>query len=901
MPEQMTYDELWHYGVKRRSGRFPWGSGKEPYQHGEDFLARVESLRKKGFSEKEIADAMSMSTTDLRMQERVAKHDRRELEAARAKSLRDDGKSLREIADIMGYKNDSSVRSLMNENIAINKNRAKTTADILEKELKEKGMIDVGKGVEIELGCSQTTLNEALFILETRGYNVYGVGIPQVTNPGKQTTTKVLADKDKTYSDAYDLGNIRSVGNYHSDDAGTTYTKLQYPASIDSSRVHIAYGDKGGKDKDGVIELRRGCVDLDLGASTYAQVRILVDGKYYLKGMAMYSDDIPAGKDIVFNTNKPSGTPMMDGKKGVLKPIKTDDPNNPFGAAIKAKGQSEYIDRKTGEKKLSPINKLKEEGDWDAMSKNLSSQFLSKQDPKLIKQQLDLSYKDKAAEYDTIMRLTNPTLKKKLLLDFADECDGAAVHMKAVALPRQSTKVILPLTKMKDTEVYAPTYKNGEKIALVRFPHGGTFEIPILTVNNKSAYAKSILGNARDAVGINPKVADRLSGADFDGDHVIAIPTGGKVKIKSTSQLAGLKDFDPKTEYPEREGMRYMTKANTQKQMGVVSNLITDMTLKGADEGEITRAVKHSMVVIDAEKHRLDYTRSEKEQGIKELQNKYQGYTDPKTGKHIGGASTLLSRRKQTVEIPETQGSGRINPATGKVEYKQSGRTFVDKKTGEIRKATKSSKLLLETEDLRTLSSGTKEENAYADYGNRLKSLANTARKSYLITPSAQQNSAAKKLYAKEVEQLDAALTIAKANAPKERRANAIAGSKIKAMVDANPSLADDKKEIKKLRQLAITEARIAVGASGKESRIEISDRQWEAIQRGAVSASKQAEIFKYTDADRLKQLAMPKQTSTLSTPKQNKMKAMIRSGYTYAEIAESLGVSPSTIAKYAK
>lgn len=900
MVEQDRYDELTHYGVKRRSGRYPWGSGKEPYQHGEDFLARVNSLRKKGLSEKEIADAMYMSTTDLRMQERVAKHDRRELEAARAKSLRDDGKSLREIADIMGYKNDSSVRSLMNESIAINKNRAKTTADILEKELKEKGMLDVGKGVEIELGCSQNTLNEALFILETRGYNVYGVGIPQVTNPGKQTTTKVLTDKDKTYSDAYNLGDIHTVGNYHSVDGGTTYNKLQYPASLDSNRIHIAYGDKGGKDKDGVIELRRGCVDLDLGAATYAQVRILVDGKYYLKGMAMYSDDIPAGKDIVFNTNKLSGTPMMDGKKGVLKPIKNDDPNNPFGAAIKANGQSEYIDRKTGEKKLSPVNKLKEEGDWDVMSKNLSSQFLSKQDPKLIKQQLDLSYKDKAAEYDTIMHLTNPTLKKKLLLDFADECDGAAVHMKAVSLPRQSTKVILPLTKMKDNEVYAPTYKSGEKIALVRFPHGGTFEIPVLTVNNKSEYARRILGNARDAVGINAHVAERLSGADFDGDHVIAIPISN-TKIKSTSQLAGLKDFDPKTEYPERQGMRYMTKANTQKQMGVVSNLITDMTLKGADEGEITRAVKHSMVVIDAEKHRLDYTRSEREQGIKELQNKYQGYTDPKTGKHIGGASTLLSRRKQDVEIPETQGSGRINPTTGKVEYKQSGREFVDKKTGEIRKATQKSKLLLETEDLRTLSSGTKEENLYANYGNQLKSLANTARKAYLMTPSAQQNSAAKKLYSKEVAELDAALTIAKANAPKERRANAIAGSKVKAMVDANPSLADDKKEIKKLKQLAITEARVAVGASGKESRIEITDRQWEAIQRGAVSASKQAEIFKYTDSDKLKQRAMPRETNTLSAVKQNKMRAMLRSGYTLAEIAESLGVSPSTVSKYTK
>lgn len=894
-------DELIHYGVKRRSGRYPWGSGKEPYQHGEDFLARVESLRGKGLSEKEICEALGMSSTDLRMQERVAKHERRALEADRAKSLREDGKSLGEITKIMGYKNDSSVRALLEESTAINKNRARNTAEMLEKQVKEKGMLDVGKGVEIELGCSANTLNEALFILETKGYNVYGIGIPQVTNPGKQTTTKILADKDVSYSDAYKYDKIGTVGDYHSIDSGLTYKPLQYPSSVDSKRISIAYGDKGGADKDGVIELRRGCVDLDLGASHYAQVRILVDGKYYMKGMAMYSDDIPAGKDIVFNTNKPSGTPMMEGKKGVLKPIKTDDPNNPFGAAIKANGQTEFLNKKTGKMELSPVNKLKEEGDWDRMSKNLSSQFLSKQDPKLIKQQLNLSYRDKAAEYDTIMKLTNPTLKKKMLLDFADECDGAAVHMKAAALPRQSTKVILPLSKLKENEVYAPTYKNGEKVALVRFPHGSTSEIPVLTVNNKSTYAKGILGNVRDAIGINPRVADRLSGADFDGDQVVVIPTGGKVKIKSTPQFEGLKGFDPKVAYPERTGMRYMTKANTPKQMGGISNLITDMTLKGADEKEIVRAIKHSMVVIDAEKHRLDYKASEKDQGIAELKKKYQGYTDPKTGKQVGGASTLLSRRKQDVLIDETRGSGRIDPVTGKRIYSQSGRTYVDPKTGKEVKAKRKSNLLLETDDLRKLSSGTTEENAYADYGNRMKSLANTARKNYLTTPNSKQNPTAKKLYKKEVDELDAALTLARSNAPRERKANAIANSKIKSMIDANPSLADDKKEIKKLKQLAITEARYVVGASGKATRIEITDKQWEAIQKGAVSGSKQAEIFKYCDADKLKERAMPRITNTLSVTKQNKAKAMQNSGYTYAEIAESLGVSPSTVSKYLK
>lgn len=892
--------ELMHYGTKRHSGRYPWGSGENPYQHSGDFMARVDQLKKKGLSEGEIAKAMKMSTTDLRMQVRVASHQRRELEADRARSLRDDGKTLQEIASIMGYKNDSSIRSLLNENTAINKNRAKQTAEVLKKELETKGMLDVGKGVERELGVSANTLKEALFILETEGYNIYGVGIPQVTNTGKQTITTVLADKDKEYRDAYQFENIKTVSDYHSTDAGTTFTKLEYPSSLDSSRVAVRYGDQGGKNKDGVIEIRRGVTDLDLGNSHYAQVRILVDGEYYMKGMAMYSDDMPAGKDIVFNTNKLTGTPMMEGKKGVLKPIKHDDPNNPFGAAIKANGQMKYLDPKTGKEKLSPINKLKEEGDWDSMSRALSSQFLSKQSIKLIKTQLNLTYRDKAAEFDEIMSLSNPTLKKKMLLDFANECDGAVVHLKAASLPRQSTKVILPLTKIKPDEVYAPTYKDGEKVALVRYPHGGTFEIPVLTVNNRNTSARSILGkNLKDAIGIHPDVAERLSGADFDGDFVQVIPTNGKVKIKSTDPLRGLEGFDPKTAYPERPGMTYMTKDNTQKQMGRISNLITDMTLKGATESEMVRAVKHSMVVIDAEKHRLDYRQSEKDNGIAELKKKYQGYVDPKTGKEVGGASTLLSRRKQDVAIPETRGSGRIDPETGQVSYKTSGRTYVDKKTGETKLATQKSKLLLETSDLRTLSSGTPEENAYADYGNKMKSLANTARKAYMATQTQKMDPAAKKLYAKEVASLEAKVDNAARNAPKERRAQAIANSKIKAMKEANPDLEKDKSELKKQKQIAMNEARAAVGASGKDAKFTITDDEWRAIQSNAVSASKQQEIFRYVDTDSLKQRALPKTSTTLSTAKANKAKAMANSGYTLAEVADALGVSTSTVSRY--
>lgn len=885
-------DELMHYGVKRRSGRYPWGSGKEPFQHSGDLLSRVDELKKQGLSEKEIADTIGLSTTDLRMQVRVANHERQRLEYDRIKSLSEDGLGATEIGRIVG-KSESTVRSILERNETASRNRALATADILEKELKEKNMLDVGAGVERELGVSPGTLNEALFILETKGYNVYGVGIPQVTNVRQQSNTKVLCKEDVAYKDVYDnMGDIQSVGTYHSTDGGKSYSKLEYPASLSSDRVKIRYGDEGGVSKDGVIEIRRGVADLNLGNSHYAQVRILVDGTHYLKGMAMYSDNMPDGADIVFNTNKKSGTDKMD----VLKKISKDDPDNPFGANIKANGQSKYID-KDGNEKLSPINKLKEEGDWDTgSSKNLSSQFLSKQPIALIKKQLNLTYADAAAEYDEICSLNNPTIKKKLLLDFANNCDGAVVHLKAAALPRQKTQVILPIDGLKDNKVYAPNFKDGEEVVLVRFPHGGTFEIPRLTVDNKNKSAKSILGNVTDAIGINSKVAEKLSGADFDGDTVIVIPTKN-TKIKSSESLRELEGFDPKTQYSTegKTGVRLMKKSEKGKQMGMVSNLITDMTLKGASDKEIARAVKHSMVVIDAEKHKLDFKQSEKDNGIAELKKKYQTRIDEDGEIKTGGASTLLSKRKQDVRVAERRGSGVIDPETGKITYKESGRTYKDK-DGKIQKATNTVKLLNVTDDIRTLSSGTPQENAYADYANKMKALADEARKEYMSTGRLAYSASAARTYEKEVNSLDTKLNDAAKNAPRERRAQAIANSVVKAKTQDNPDM--DKKEIKKLKQREITNARLTVGASSKDVKIVIDDNEWKAIQAGAISDSKLSQILRYTDDAVVRQRATPRATTTLSSAQSNRIKALYKSGYTYAEIADIMGKSPSTISK---
>ena len=911
-------DELLHYGMPRRSGRYPWGSGKDPYQHSGDFLSRVEELTKKGMSEKDIADSMGLTTSQLRIQKSLAKDERRTIEVDTAKGLREKGYSLNEIAKMMGYKNDSSVRSLLNEQSESRMKEAMNTAKFLKKQVDEKGMIDVGVGVERELGISKEKLKTALYILEMEGYNTFGGGVPQVNNPGKQTNIKVLCPPDtpfKTITDKngnekkvssaiYDYDKVHSITEYTSHDSGKTFDTFKYPSSMDSKRLAIRYAEDGGIQKDGLVEIRRGVADLDLGGSHYAQVRIMVDGTHYIKGMAVYSDDLPPGVDVMFNTNKTKDKSKLE----VLKPIK-EDPDNPFGSLIKAGGQSYYTD-KNGERKLSLINKRAEEGDWGDWADKLPAQFLSKQSKQLAQRQLRLAAADKKAEFDEIMSLTNPTVKKALLKSFSDDCDSAAVHLHAAALPRQKYQVILPVPTLKDNEIYAPNYNDGEKVALIRYPHGGIFEIPILTVNNKHKDSMKMIGpNAKDAVCINSNVAERLSGADFDGDTVQVIPTNSKVKINTKPPLKALEGFDPKMEYPERPGMKYMKtgkKDNTQNEMGKISNLITDMTLLGASDDELARAVRHSMVVIDAAKHKLDYKKSEADNNIKALKKKYQGHTDPETGRYSEGTGTIVSRAKGQQSVLKRQGSPIIDPETGKQTWKVADnvtyeKKMINKRTGKeytktITKTQKSTKMM-ETDDAYTLVSDSRNpiELVYADYANQMKALANQARKEMVTTPDIPYNPEAKARYQKEAASLQAKVNVALKNAPRERQAQTMANAILQAKIKDNPDMT--KKEKKKAGQQALDKMRMKVGA--KKEPVKITEQEWEAIQAGAISPSKLKTIINNADLDTLRQMAMPRSTKQLSQSKINHIATLKASGYTNAQIAQKLGVSTSTVSKY--
>jgi DNA-binding CsgD family transcriptional regulator/biotin operon repressor len=858
--------------MPRRSGRYPWGSGGDPQRH-TSFRSHVKELRKQGLSDVEIARGQGMTTTQLRARLSLEKAEERNANMSEAIRLKDKGYSNMEIGRRMGL-NESSVRSLLDPVLAERASVTRATANMLKDAVDQKRFVDVGSGVENYMGVSRTKLNTAIAELQQQGYKIHRVNVEQLGMPGQFTIVKVLGAPDTTWSEVVrDVSKIQPVTAYTEDYGRTYHTDLGLKPiqSVKSSRIDINYAETGGSQKDGVIELRRGVKDLDLGKSQYAQVRISVDGTHYLKGMAIYKDDMPDGIDIVFNTNKHNTGNKLD----ALKALK-DEPDNPFGSTIK--------------RQHGALNIVNEEGDWDKWSRTISSQVLSKQTVPLAKKQLGLALKQKQQEYDEIMQLTNPVIKKQLLNSFADDCDASAVHLKAAALPRQASKVILPIPTLKDNEVYAPTFRDGESVVLIRHPHGGTFEIPQLTVNNKSKAAKSVMENAPDAIGIHPNVAKKLSGADFDGDSVIVIPNN-QGHIKTSASLKGLQDFDPIEIYriPKDSKIPPINPKTKQTKMGEVSNLITDMTIKGASTNEIARAVRHSMVVIDSEKHNLDYRQSYIDHGIAALSEKYQG-------NKRGGASTLISKASSEIRVPDrklrsVREGGPIDKKTGEKVYTETGITYVDRK-GKTVKRTLSSTKMAEAKDAYSLSSGRPIENVYAEYANALKGLANTARKNTLSIKPTPYSPSAKKVYASEVSTLNAKLNIALKNKPLERQAQILANSIVSRKKQASPDMTNE--ELKKVRNQALAEARTRTGA--KKVLVDITDKEWEAIQAGAVSTSKLTQIIQNSNLDRVKQLATPRKTASISATDLNKAKSLLSSGASRAQVAEILGVSVKTL-----
>jgi predicted transcriptional regulator len=872
----MSEDEyMAHYGTLRESGRYPWGSGSDPYQRNASFLSEVAALRKEGMSNTEIAAAFGITTTYFREINTIVKNEQKAADVSQAYRLKERGWSNVEVGKRMGI-NESVVRSLLAPSAKNKSNILLNTAEMLRAQVAEKEYIDVGSGVELnpKVGVSRTQFKTALTLVKEEGYKIHYVQVLQL-GTGKQTTMTVLSKPGVSYSEVYqNQDKIKQIDSY-SEDGGRSYLGLRPPTSIDSKRVQVVYSEDGGTESDGVIYVRPGVEDLSLGESSYAQVRIAVDDSHFLKGMAVYKDDLPKGVDLQFNTTKSKKDVASD--LDAMKPL-TADKDNPFGSVIKPGGQR------------GVMNVLSEEGDWATWSKNLSSQLLSKQSPVLAKTQLDMTFQRKRTDLDQILKLTNPAVRKKLLDAFADDVDSSAVHLKAAKLPRQASHVILPVNSLKENEIYAPNYRNGEKVTLIRFPHGGIFEIPELVVNNKHREGKKLLGNAPDAVGINSRVAERLSGADFDGDTVLVIPNS-QDRIKTAPALEGLKGFDPRESYPPYTGMREMSPRSKQLEMGNISNLITDMTIRAANPNEIARAVRHSMVVIDAEKHKLNYRQSAKDNGIKQLKDKYQN-----TGGVGRGASTLVSRSTSELRVDQRRprraaDGGPVDKATGKLMYEVTGESYVNKKGDTVVKKLSSTRLF-ETDDANTLSSGTPIEKVYATHSNKLKGMGNEARLASIRTKTTPYSPSAKAAYSDEVAALDSKLTIALMNAPRERQAQLVAGSIVKLKQQASPNLEPD--QVKKLKFQALAEARTRTGA--KKELVTITPNEWDAVQAGAISNYKLTQILNNTDLDTIKALATPKEPYKMTAVSVRRAQTMADYGYTQADIADALGVSANNI-----
>lgn len=913
-------DYLEHYGTPRHSGRYPWGSGDNPYQRHEDFLANVDKLKAKGFNQKEIAKSMGMTTTVLRARISYASDTLRRERAAMAMKLHEKGYSNPAIAKRMNLPSESSVRSLLKEK---SDERARQTEDlmnVLKKTVEEGKYVDVGGGTELRLNVSEQKLKNTCVLLQDEGYKVTVFKTQQAGTPYK-TTIKILTKADVPRDEINKHRGDIVIPNYYSEDHGETIKPIEKPIAIDGKRVMVRYSEEGGKDRDGTIELRRGVEDLNLHNALYAQVRIGVkpdgstseDPTHYLKGVALYSPNekmMPKGVDIIYNSNKPKGTDIFGETTdtSVFKPIKDgSDEENPFGATIKTdkeliRAQRHYIG-KDGQEHLSALNIVNEEGNWADWAKTLSSQFLGKQQPFLIKSQLKEAFDIRKDQYDEIMTLTNPVVKKQLLESFAEDCDSAAVHLKGASMPRQMSHLILPMPWLKEGEVYAPNYKNGETVVLIRHPHAGLFEIPELTVNNTDPKGREMLtrpdgSSAKDAIGIHPMAAQKLSGADFDGDTVLVIPNNDH-KIQTRPMYESLRSFDV-DQYKLPADAPKVDKEhgfNKQLQMGLVSNLITDMTIKHASQDEIVRAVKHSMVIIDAEKHHLDWKKSAIENGIAELKTIYQGGPNK-------GASTLMSRasgedhpleRKQVTNPKYMTPEQRERFYNGEKIFVETGRKIFNKRTGKEELVRTNSTKMAEArtpEEVMALSSGTTQETIYANFAIRLKNLGNEARKAALFIQPDKRNPSAAKTYEPEVKSLEHKLYLAELNRPLERKATLLMNQKLRAYLEENPDMTRDEK--RKLRGRLIKECRDKVGA-GKE-RIEIEPREWEAIQAHAVSPTTLKKIINNSNMDQIKQLSMPRSTPIMSQAKITRAKSMFRQGRTTAEVAEALDVSVSSL-----
>ena len=318
----MEHNYILHTGVKRKSGRYPWGSGEHPYQD-EPWFKGWGELRAQGKSEKDIAEEFGMTLKEVRYRYSYGKDAEKAANIAHAQELRYTRQmSPKAIAEKMGV-SESTVNAWLKPSTEERVRETRDLADkLVESASKNKNIkaIDVGKGVSNILGCNPTKLEAALTVLKDEGYLIVKKPVPNPSNIKKNTEMMFLyvppkswnglSEEEKTKKAFRDisvnLDKIEPPCDVHIDENNKTSIGIEPPKSVSSSRVSVAYQSP----KDGLIEIRRGVPDLYMGETRYNQVRIAVDDTHYIKGVAVYSDKLPDGVDILVHSNKKEGVPL---------------------------------------------------------------------------------------------------------------------------------------------------------------------------------------------------------------------------------------------------------------------------------------------------------------------------------------------------------------------------------------------------------------------------------------------------------------------------------------------------------------------------------------------------------------------------------------------------------------
>lgn len=869
-----------------------WGTKEHPYDTANAFLEALAQFKAGGGTDKEFGDYLGLSSSNFRDMKSAAKND---VLSENIKSLNDminRGNSLRSAAAALGVP-EATARGWL----STKSNKGGSQIDSITSELRnmlaDGKYVDIGEGSEYILGVSTEKLRAAVKKLETEGYHVINYYQRQMTSINK-TQMKVLVPADVESVDVRKDKSKISPPLFYMDSSTGKAEKFERPRSISSNRVQVLAADDPhplggvGIDRDGLIEVRRGVPELSLGKANYAQVRILVDGNKYLKGMCVYAPEgsLPDGIDVRFNSNKPTA------EKG-YKEAKS-NPNNPFGANIKEDdelmlAQRHYID-KDGNRQLSCLNIVSEEGTWFEWSKSLASQVLSKQRIDVIKRQLDSSLNANYRSYLKIMEIENEDIRAKMLDDLAGKIDQNAVALKGAAFNRQAAHVIIPNPDLKPGEIYAPNYRDGESCVLIRFPHGGLFEIPAVKVNNKSKSSKELIGNSIDAICMNPVDAKTLSGADFDGDTVQVIPNNDGAMIRMEAQK-DLQDFDPGIyklgNYPNEKPLK--NKERGYQYMGSITNLITDMSMMGADVKDLVAATKFSMVAIDAWKHGYAVKPAWKELGIDDLIKKY------RHGKR--GASTIISRTKSPVYVPEQRlvtnkyevPKDRLKDwEAGKPVYIPTGRKKFDKKTGEyvVAQMTVDKGSVQDPRNL--VGHLSPKEDVYADFAYNMHELANSCRKEARMAAAYQKDVNATNKYADAVESIKAKVISRKRKSPYERLAQLIAEADLQVKISDAPELTDNPKELKKAAAASLERARKKIQLTDVD--ITLTDEEWEALFSNALTSDMFNYVLRHCDPIELSKRALHESDPVMSENMVKRINEMSKNGYSRLEIAEHTG-----------